>query len=81
MGHGATARTVTVAIVAMAASFTIGWIARAAQIRSVDQSLRRPSYATSHEERVLAARVLVAANKRRGVTTPPWVAALAAMER
>jgi hypothetical protein len=75
-----TAKTLAM-IGGLASAFAIGWMARSARTRPTDGPAVRPRYVASHEERVLAARVLVAANRRRGVATPAWIAELATQER
>jgi hypothetical protein len=66
---------------AIAASFTIGWIVRGSGTGPDRQPVVREPYRASHEEKIMAARILVAVNKRRGVATPAWIVELAAKER
>jgi hypothetical protein len=61
-------------------AFASGWAVRAALPPRQNQAAA-PTPRFSHEERVLAARVLVAINKRRpGVVTPPDIVRLAASQ-
>jgi hypothetical protein len=77
--QGTAAKTLS-AIGALSASFIVGWMARAWMGPPRGPVTREP-YRASQEEKILAARILVAVNRRRGVETPRWIAELAEQER
>jgi hypothetical protein len=62
----------------VAAAFIAGWAARASQADRYEPHSNRRPYTATREEKILAARALIAANRRRpGAVTPPEILALA----